>query len=173
MLKQLYCIEPEIEKILRKNQKWFLREIDPHHKSWLPSNFRFLFWKTFGWHYDLLTSPWHLIPYTEGRWSKYLWPLVSPRKTATAIMMLYKTQKEKLFHRIKTQTTLTLSHLCRKGNTLAPILFIIFTNPSARAGYDTRSIFEVQFNRFEFSFPSPRLVVLPRLKNPVCPTIYP
>ena len=29
-------------------------------------------------------------------------------------------------------------------------LLIIFTNPSARAGYDTRSIFQAEFNRFEF-----------------------
>ena len=43
---------------------------------------------------------------------------------------------------------------------------IIFTNPSVQAGYDTRSIFKQ-------SFPSPRLVASPRLKNPVCPTIYP
>ena len=29
-------------------------------------------------------------------------------------------------------------------------------------------------NRFDFRvFPSPRLVAPPRLKNPVCPTIYP
>ena len=28
--------------------------------------------------------------------------------------------------------------------------FIIFTNPSAWAGYNKRSIFEVEFNRFEF-----------------------
>ena len=45
-------------------------------------------------------------------------------------------------------------------------VFMIFTNPSARVGYDTR------FNRFEFSFPSPRLVTSPRLKNRFCPTVY-
>ena len=28
--------------------------------------------------------------------------------------------------------------------------FTLFTNPSARAGYDTRSIFKAKFNRFEF-----------------------
>ena len=43
--------------------------------------------------------------------------------------------------------------------------YIPFTNPSARAGYDTRSI-------FKRSFPSPRLVASPRLKNLVYPTIY-
>ena len=29
-------------------------------------------------------------------------------------------------------------------------VYIIFINPSARAGYDTRSIFKAEFNRFEF-----------------------
>ena len=34
--------------------------------------------------------------------------------------------------------------------------------------------FEAEFNEFEFqSFPSPRLAASPRLKKPVCPTIYP
>ena len=32
---------------------------------------------------------------------------------------------------------------------------------------------QAEFNRFEFSFPPPRLVATPRLKNVVCPTIYP
>ena len=50
-------------------------------------------------------------------------------------------------------------------------LFIIFTNPSARAGHDTRSIF-LSWVWIQ-SFPSPRLVASPRLKNLVCPTIYP
>ena len=30
------------------------------------------------------------------------------------------------------------------------LFHITFTNPSARAGYDTRSIFKAKFNRFEF-----------------------
>ena len=46
------------------------------------------------------------------------------------------------------------------------IYIYIFTNPSVQAGYDTRSI-------FKWNFPSPRLVASPRLKNLVCPTIYP
>ena len=33
--------------------------------------------------------------------------------------------------------------------------------------------FQAEFNRFEFRvFPSPRLVTIPRLKNPFCHTIY-
>ena len=32
--------------------------------------------------------------------------------------------------------------------------------------------FYVEFNRFEFSFPSPRLVAVPRLKSPVSTIIY-
>ena len=49
----------------------------------------------------------------------------------------------------------------------------IFTNPSARAGYDTRSIFKRSLTDLNSEFPSPRLVASPRLKNPVFPTIYP
>ena len=41
-----------------------------------------------------------------------------------------------------------------------------FPNPSTQAGYDTRLI-------FKWSLTSPRLVSSPRLKNSVCPTIYP
>ena len=50
-------------------------------------------------------------------------------------------------------------------------LWMYLPNPSARAGYDTRSIF-AEFNRFEFSV---FLLQhrLPRLKSSVCSTIYP
>ena len=50
---------------------------------------------------------------------------------------------------------------------------ILFTNPSARVGYDTRSIFKRSLTGLNSEFPSPRLVAKPRLKNLVCPTIYP
>ena len=46
-------------------------------------------------------------------------------------------------------------------------IIIIFTYPSARAGYDTRSIFKQSFTVFLL------LVASARLKNLVCPTIYP
>ena len=36
----------------------------------------------------------------------------------------------------------------------------------------TQGQFLKQFNRFEFSFPSPWLVVIPRLKSLVYPTIF-
>ena len=49
------------------------------------------------------------------------------------------------------------------------LIFIILTTPSARAGYDIRSIFKWSLT----GFPSPRLVASPRLKNLVCPTILP
>ena len=41
------------------------------------------------------------------------------------------------------------------------------------AGCDTRSVvfFIVDYNRFKFSFPSPRPVAIPGIKSPVCPTI--
>ena len=44
---------------------------------------------------------------------------------------------------------------------------VLFTNPSAR------SIFKRSSTGLNQSFPSPRLVASPRLKNLVCPTIYP
>ena len=51
---------------------------------------------------------------------------------------------------------------------------VLFANASARAGYDTMSIFKRSLTGFEFRvFPSPRLVASPRLKNLVRPTIYP
>ena len=45
------------------------------------------------------------------------------------------------------------------------------TNPSVRAGCDTRSIFKRSLTGF--NFPSPRSVAIPRLKSSDCPTIYP
>ena len=48
---------------------------------------------------------------------------------------------------------------------------VLFTNPSARAGYDT-IIFKRSLTGLNQSFPSPRLVASPRLKK-VRPTIYP
>ena len=49
---------------------------------------------------------------------------------------------------------------------------ILLTNPSAWAGYDIRSIFKWSLTGLNSQF-SPRLVASPRLKNPVCLTIYP
>ena len=48
----------------------------------------------------------------------------------------------------------------------------IFTKPSVRAGYDTRSILSGVLQVWIQSFPSVRLVVSPRLKKPVYPNIY-
>ena len=48
--------------------------------------------------------------------------------------------------------------------------------PTPHLGQDMTQgqFFKAEFNRFEFRvFPSPRLVASPRLKNLVCPTIYP
>ena len=74
-------IEPKIEKILRKNQNTF-REIDPrHHKLLLSVEFLKMYvQKALKQQYDLSTSPRHLTPYTEGRWSKYFSPTDSPKK---------------------------------------------------------------------------------------------
>ena len=43
-----------------------------------------------------------------------------------------------------------------------------YPTPPPQAGGDTRSIFKWS----TAGFPSSRLVALPRLKNPICPTIY-
>ena len=51
------------------------------------------------------------------------------------------------------------------------LVICLFTNPSAQAGYDTRSIFKRSLKGLILEFFSPRLVASPRLKNPVCPTI--
>ena len=88
-------------------------------------------------------------------------------------------RKKKVFTKIRapapvcaTQPSSTLSYsthpynLDKKGKEKKSIIFlyiniiifimevevpvVLFTNPSARAGYDTRSIFYAEFNRFEF-----------------------
>ena len=57
---------------------------------------------------------------------------------------------------------------------LSRIKWFLSNFPPPPLGQDiTRSIFYAEFNGFEFSFPSPRLVASPRLKNLVCRTIYP
>ena len=48
----------------------------------------------------------------------------------------------------------------------------VYTNLSAREGSDTRSIFKMEFNGFEFSYLFLRPVAMLWLKSPVCPTIY-
>ena len=50
-------------------------------------------------------------------------------------------------------------------------IYIYIPNPSARAGCDKVN-FSAEFNRFEFSFLSPRLVAESRLKSPVCPITF-
>ena len=50
---------------------------------------------------------------------------------------------------------------------------IIFTNPSARAAYDTRSIFKWSLTGLNSEFSFSLIVASTRLKNLVCPTIYP
>ena len=49
----------------------------------------------------------------------------------------------------------------------------VFTQPLCTRRMKHKVSFSAEFNRFEFSFPSPRLVAIPKLKSPVCPTIYP
>ena len=72
-----------------------------------------------------------------------------------------------------------LAHTSDNGDPIAspscrymsvPIPKYEFTNPSARAGYDTKSILKQSLIQ---SFPSLRLIAYQRLKNTVYPTIYP
>ena len=49
----------------------------------------------------------------------------------------------------------------------------VLPNLSARAGYDTRSFLSGVKQVWLQSFPSPRLVAIPKLKNPVYPAFYP
>ena len=53
-------------------------------------------------------------------------------------------------------------------------LYLIFTQPLRSSRIWHKVNFKAEFNRFEFRvFPSLRLVASPRLKNLICPTIYP
>ena len=71
-----------------------------------------------------------------------------------------KNRKKKLYRYFELQT----------GNVANKINSIFYLpNPSARAGYDTRSIFKRSLTALNSEFSSPRLVASPRLKNPVCP----
>ena len=51
-----------------------------------------------------------------------------------------------------------LANSCQNNHLSEERKLIIFTNPSARAGYDTRSIFKRSLKVWNQSFPSPRLV---------------
>ena len=42
----------------------------------------------------------------------------------------------------------------------------VFFNPPTQAGCDALSVIEAEFNRFEISFPSLRVVAIPSLKHP-------
>ena len=49
----------------------------------------------------------------------------------------------------------------------------IFTIPSSRAGYDSKSMFKRSLTGLNSELSFSTLVASPRLKKPVCPTIYP
>ena len=51
--------------------------------------------------------------------------------------------------------------------------FIVFTNPSARAEYDTRSIFKRSLTGLNSDFSFSWTSCLNKAEEPVCPTIYP
>ena len=64
-----------------------------------------------------------------------------PKETFIAITMLYRNTKVKVRSTDGEKDSIDIVAGLLQGETLALNLFIIFTNPSARAGYDTRSIF--------------------------------
>ena len=51
-------------------------------------------------------------------------------------------------------------------------IYHIYPTPPLGQDMTQGQFFKAEFNRFEVC-PSPRLVASPRLKNLVCPTIYP
>ena len=88
-------------------------------------------------------------------------------------MMLYKNTKVKLRFPEGNIDYFDIVARVLQGHTLSPYLFIIFNNPSARAGYDTRSIFKRSLiglnSEFFFSLTS----CLTKAEEPVYPTIDP
>ena len=75
--------------------------------------------------YHSSTSPRHLTPYTEGKWSKYFLPTASPQKTIVALMMLYKSTKVKVSKPDGDTDYFDIAASVLQGDTLAPYLFII------------------------------------------------
>ena len=77
-----------------------------------------------------------------------------PKETVAAIMILYKNTKVKVRSPDGDTEYFDIVAGVLQGDTLAPYLFMLFTNPSARAGYDTRSIFKRSLTGLnsEFSF---------------------
>ena len=109
----LNCINPEIEKVLRKIQNVFRRK--PLTTTWMLKIHRILKWvraKIWKRHFYLEISSRHLTPNTEGRWRKFL-AYGLPKETVTAIMMLYK----------NTEWKITLSHCywCSSRGYCSPI----------------------------------------------------
>ena len=52
-------------------------------------------------------------------------------------------------------------------------LYVFYPTPTTCAGCDTGSVFKWSLTGWEFGFPFPTSVSISRLKNTVCPTIYP
>ena len=84
-------------------------------------------------HYYFKTFPIRLIPYTEGRWTKYLFDYELPKETVAAITMLYKNAKSKT---LLTRWRHRLLRPVLLGDTLTPYLFIICLDYVPRASID-------------------------------------
>ena len=75
--------------------------------------------------------------------------------------------------RVNVKIVLALMYLHKKFKIVKQVL-ILFTQPLRLSRIWHKVNFLAEFYRFWIqSFPSPRLVASPRLKNSVCPTIYP
>ena len=181
-------IEPKIENILRKNQNGFQRNrstsqiltfcriLEGVCAKNLEATILFVdFTKAF----DSIH---------RGKMEQILLAYGLPKETIAVIMMLYRNTKVNVRSLDEDTDYFDIEAGVLQRDTLAPYLFIIcldyvlrtsidknqrkrfqankgkkqkvlFTNPFARARYDTRSIFKRSFNRFWIqSFPSPRLV---------------
>ena len=103
------------------------REIDPWpRKYWLSGqSFKTCGQKTFWQQYYLSTLQKPLIPYTEGRWSKFYSHTVYQKKTIPAIMILYRNTKVKVRSRDGHTHFFDIVAGALQRETLAPYLFII------------------------------------------------
>ena len=89
-----------------------------------------------------------------------------PQNTIKAIREFERIQKKICRHKM----SIMFNEICINEEMLPKythiyiyiyIYIYIFTNPSARAGYDTRSIFRWSLSGLNSEFPSPRLVASP------------
>ena len=92
-----------------------------------------------GQRYNTSTSPWHLIPYTDGRWNTYFSPRhLSPtkKKTVVATMMLFNKKKVKVRPPDGDPDYFDIVAGLQQGYTFALYLFIICLENMLRTSID-------------------------------------